>query len=66
MDWEFGTDIYTLLYLKQITNEDLLYSTQNYTQYFSIIYKGKEPKKIDICVCITGSLCCMPETNTKL
>ena len=30
---EFGTDIYTLLYLKWITNKDLLYSTGNSAQY---------------------------------
>ena len=33
INWEIGTDIYTLLYIKQITNKDLLYSTGNYTQY---------------------------------
>ena len=27
--WEFGMDIYTLLYLKWITNKVLLYSTGN-------------------------------------
>ena len=26
---EFGIDMYTLLYLKQITNKELLYSTGN-------------------------------------
>ena len=26
-DWEFGIDMYTLLYLKQITKKDLLYSS---------------------------------------
>ena len=26
---EFGIDMYTLLYLKWITNKDLLYSTEN-------------------------------------
>ena len=26
-DWEFGIDMQTLLYLKSITNKDLLYST---------------------------------------
>ena len=26
-DWEFGIDMYTVLYLKQITNKDLLQST---------------------------------------
>ena len=42
---EFGINIYTLLYIKQITNKDLLYSTGNYTQYFGITYKAKESKK---------------------
>ena len=30
---EFGTDIYILLFIKEITNEDLLCSTGNSTQY---------------------------------
>ena len=30
---EFGTDMHTLLYLKWITNKDLLYSTGNSVQY---------------------------------
>ena len=29
-DWEFEIDMYTLLYLKQIANKDLLYSTAQY------------------------------------
>ena len=33
IDWEFGIDMYALLYLKQITNKDLLYSTGNSAQY---------------------------------
>ena len=37
---EFGINIYTL-YIKQITDEDLLYRTESYTQYFAITYKGK-------------------------
>ena len=33
MNWEIGiVYIYTLLCIKQITNENLLYSTGNYTQ----------------------------------
>ena len=39
---EFGINIYTLLYIKQMTSKDLLYSTGNYTQYLVISYKGKE------------------------
>ena len=37
-----GIDIYTLLYIKWITNKDLLYSTGNYTQYLVITHHGKE------------------------
>ena len=33
-DREFGIDIYTLPYLKWITNKDLLYSTGNSAQYY--------------------------------
>ena len=45
IDWEFGIDMYTLLYLKYITNRDLLYSTGNSTQYSIITYMGKESEK---------------------
>ena len=42
MNWEIGIDTYTLLYSKQITNKDLLYSTGNSTQYSVMTYMGKE------------------------
>ena len=45
INWEIGIDIYTLLYIKQITNKDLLYSTGNSTQYSVMAYMGKESKK---------------------
>ena len=61
---EFGTDIYTLLYIKQIIKKDLLYSTGKSTQYSVITYMGKECEKECICLCITDSLCCIPEPNT--
>ena len=32
INWEVGIDTYTSLYIKYITNKDLLYSTGNYTQ----------------------------------
>ena len=41
----FGINRYTLLYIKQITNKDLLYSTGNYIQYLVINYNGKESEK---------------------
>ena len=45
-----GINIYTVLYIKQITNKDLLYSRGKYTQYFVITYKGEESEKIYIYV----------------
>ena len=38
---EIGINRYTLLYIKQITNKDLLYNTGNCIQYVVIAYKGK-------------------------
>ena len=42
---EFGINVYTLLYIKQVNNKGLLYSTVNSTQHFVITYKGRESKK---------------------
>ena len=42
INWESGINIYTLLYIKEIINKDLLYSTGNSTQYSVITYNGKE------------------------
>ena len=52
INYVFGINIYTLLYIKQRTNKDLLYSTENYNQYFIITYKKKESDKEYICVYI--------------
>ena len=40
MNEEFDINIYTLLYVKQIANKDLLYSTESYTQCF-VTTQGK-------------------------
>ena len=45
INWETEVDKYTLLYIKQITNKDLLYSTENTSQYSLMAYMGKESKK---------------------
>ena len=37
---EFGVDVYTLLYLKWITNKDLLYSTGNSAQCYVAAWMG--------------------------
>ena len=50
--------------LHKINNKVLLYSTGNYIQYLTINYNEKESEKKYIC--ITESLCCIPETNTTL
>ena len=39
---EFRIDMYTLLYLKWITNKDLLYSTWNSTQCYAAAWMGGE------------------------
>ena len=39
---EFGMDMYTLLYLKRITNKDLLYSAGNSAQYNVAVWMGGE------------------------
>ena len=45
---EFGINRYILLYIKEINNKDLLYSTGNYIQSLVITYNGKEPEKVYI------------------
>ena len=40
MNWEIGIGIYTLLCMKQIPNEDLLYSTGNSTQCSVVTKRG--------------------------
>ena len=45
INWKIGIDTYTLLYINQITNQNLLYSTGNSAQYSVMAYMGKESKK---------------------
>ena len=39
---EFGMDMYTVLYLKWITNKKLLYGTWDSTQCYVVVSKGGE------------------------
>ena len=39
---EFGIDMSTLLYLKWVTNKDLLYSTGNSAQCYVAVWMGGE------------------------
>ena len=43
--WEFGIGMYTLSYLKQKSNKDLLYSIGNLAQYSGLNEIGKELEK---------------------
>ena len=42
INWETGIVTYTLLYIKEITNMDLLYSKGYSMQYSVMAYMGKE------------------------
>ena len=42
MNWEIRIDIYTLLFIKEITNKDQLYTTGNSTQSSITIYMVME------------------------
>ena len=80
MNWKIGIDTYTLLSIKYITNENLLYSARN--SVLCGYLNGEEILKGEICVCvyiyiyiyihiyiyicIYDSLCHRAETNRML
>ena len=49
MEWEVGVSRCKLLYIEQINNKVLPYSTENYIQYPMINHNGKEYKE---CICM--------------
>ena len=63
---EFGMGMYTVLYLKWITNKDLLYSAGTSTQCYVAAWMGGEFGGEWIRVDMAVSLCCSPETITTL
>lgn len=51
INWDIGTDIFTLLYTKEITSKNLLRSRGNSTQYPVMVYMGKKIlKKKNQCI----------------
>ena len=68
MNWEVGTGIYTILvlYIKWITNENLVYSTGKSTQCCGDLNANEIQKRGEICMHMADSLCCRVETNTTL
>ena len=60
-------DMYTLLYLRWIINKYLLYSTGNSAQDYPAASMGAGLGREWIHVlCMTESLCCLPETVATL
>ena len=60
-------DRYALLYLKWVTNKDLLHSTGKSAQCSLAAWMGGESGgRVDTCICMAESLCCPPETMTML
>ena len=75
MNWEVGTNGYTLLYIKYITNENLLYTTGSSTQRSVVTKWEGNPKErrymcVHVCVYtqiqIAYSLFHTAENNTTL
>ena len=62
----FGKVVYTLLYLKYITNKNLLYSTGNSAQCYVAAWRGGELGENGLCTRMAQSLPCSPETITTL
>ena len=58
-------DMYTLLYLKWITNKDLLYSIRN-SMFCGRLYERGVWGRMDMCICMAESFLCSAETNTTL
>ena len=59
-DWD--GHMHTAIYVIDITNKNLLYNPGNSIQYSIITYMQKESKRVNICICVTDSPCCTPET----
>ena len=64
MEWDIGVNRCKHLYIEWVNNRVLLCSTGNYIQYPVINHNGEEYEKEYICV--SESLCCIPESNTTL
>ena len=67
MSWEIGMNTYTLIHVKQITNENQLSAHGTLSALCNDLY-GEENLKnhLDIYICITDSLYCTLETNQHI
>ena len=58
MDWGLRIGIFTLSYMQWLAKGELLYSTENSTQYSDNLCGKRTWMRMDVCTCITESLCC--------
>ena len=65
MAWIFGVSKCKPVYIEQINNKVLLYSTGNYIQFLVISNNGKEYKK-RMCIYVYELLCSTAEINVTL
>ena len=63
INWEDGINTYTQPYVKQISNKDLRQYREIYSVFCNNLYRDE---RMDICICITDSFCCISETNTTI
>ena len=63
---EFGINRYPLLYLKEITNKDLLHGTGTLPNVMRGPGWERSLGRMDTCMCTAESLHCSFETNTTL
>ena len=59
-------DMYTPLYLKWITNKDLLYSQGVLLMLYGGLDGREVWRRVDTCICMAEPFCCPPETITTL
>ena len=66
MDGEFGVRRGKLSQLEWISNEVPLYSAGNCIQSLGTDHDGREYKKGNVSICMTGSRCCTADVDTTL
>jgi len=65
--WIKDNDNYKVKEDHFISHKDLLYSTGNSAQSYGAAWMGAETGgRMDTCICMAESLCCSPETITKV
>ena len=65
-DTRVDTEVNILLYIKYIDNQQrpTVYHKELYSVFCNNLYGKRICKRMNICICITESLCCTSETNT--